>query len=157
MQTLRDAKLISEFKEIKEDYFKTKKVAAMLEALDKVLEVGLTHDYLFKELIESLRSPNLEVTYLSFLIKLASDAGYKPNLVPDGRKIRGFNLADATLIYEGDNRSVNLTGNDLINFLKLLRVPAKDQEPMEEESLERLAKFIKNYYEYHLNVQLKNI
>ena len=59
MQTLFKASLVDDFQLLKSDYFKAKQAAIMLEAIDKVHDDDLNHEYLFKELINSLSSKNL--------------------------------------------------------------------------------------------------
>lgn len=157
MQPLRDAKLIDEFKTIKEDFTKTKYAAIMLEAIDKVYDTEINHQAILQELLEALASPNLKEATLSFLIKFASEVGYRPNLLADGRKVVGFNLEHGSLVYEDSALKSDLNVRHLIILMKLLNLSIEKLEPIGGSDYEEVKNFIKKYYEYHLRVSLKNI
>lgn len=157
MQPLRDAKLVNDFQAIKQDYFKTKLVALMLEAIDRVRDEEMNHELVLHELIKSINSSNLEVATLSFLIKLASAAGYEPNFSADGRIVIGFNIANGSIVYENDPHIVDLNTRHTILLMKLLSLDVNDLEPIDSKDFESIKQFINKYYEYHLRVTLKNI
>lgn len=157
MQSLIDAKLIDDYQEIKKDFFKTKLVAAMLEAIDKVRDEEIDHELVLEELIKSINSNNLNASTLSFLIKLISEAGYTPNFEADGRVVRGFNLERGIIVYENDVISTDLNVAQTIILMKLLNLDVSDLEEIAKDHFESISQFIKKYYEYHLRVSLKNI
>jgi len=157
MQSLTDAKLLDDYQIIKKDFFKTKLVAAMLEAIDKVRDEEIDHELVLEELIKSINSNNLNAATLSFLIKLISQAGYAPNFEADGRVVRGFNLELGIIVYEKDVISIDLNVQETIILMKLLNLDVNDLEEIDQNYFESISQFIKKYYEYHLRVSLKNI
>ena len=157
MQSLTDAKLLDDYQIIKKDFFKTKLVAAMLEAIDKVRDEEIDHELVLEELIKSINSNNLNAATLSFLIKLISQAGYAPNFEADGRVVRGFNLELGIIVYEKDVISIDLNVQETIILMKLLNLDVNDLEAIDQNYFESISQFIKKYYEYHLRVSLKNI
>lgn len=157
MQSLTDAKLLDDYQKIKKDFFKTKLVAAMLEAIDKVRDEEIDHELVLEELIKSINSNNLNAATLSFLIKLISQAGYAPNFEADGSVVRGFNLELGIIVYEKDAISIDLNVQETIILMKLLNLDVNDLEEIDQNHFESISQFIKKYYEYHLLVSLKNI
>lgn len=157
MQSLTDAKLLDDYQKIKKDFFKTKLVAAMLEAIDKVRDEEIDHELVLEELIKSINSNNLNAATLSFLIKLISQAGYAPNFEADGSVVRGFNLELGIIVYEKDVISIDLNVQETIILMKLLNLDVNDLEEIDQNHFESISQFIKKYYEYHLRVSLKNI
>lgn len=157
MQSLTDAKLLDDYQKIKKDFFKTKLVAAMLEAIDKVRDEEIDHELVLEELIKSINSNNLNAATLSFLIKLISQAGYAPNFEADGSVVRGFNLELGIIVYEKDAISIDLNVQETIILMKLLNLDVNDLEEIDQNHFESISQFIKKYYEYHLRVSLKNI
>ena len=157
MQSLTDAKLLDDYQIIKKDFFKTKLVAAMLEAIDKVRDEEIDHELVLEELIKSINSNNLNAATLSFLIKLISQAGYAPNFEADGSVVRGFNLELGIIVYEKDVISIDLNVQETIILMKLLNLDVNDLEEIDQNHFESISQFIKKYYEYHLRVSLKNI
>lgn len=157
MQSLTDAKLLDDYQIIKKDFFKTKLVAAMLEAIDKVRDEEIDHELVLEELIKSINSNNLNAATLSFLIKLISQAGYAPNFEADGSVVRGFNLELGIIVYEKDVISIDLNVQETIILMKFLNLDVNDLEEIDQNHFESISQFIKKYYEYHLRVSLKNI
>lgn len=157
MQSLSEVKLLNSYGFIKLDYFLAKQAAVMLEAIDKVIDINMNHEAVLNELRLALDSNNLKEAALSFLIKLISEAGYKPNLVPDGRTVVGFNIETATLVYEGEKKLIDLPVRHLIILVKLLNLDSEKIDVMLTEDFKEMKKFIKKYYDYHLRVDLKNI
>lgn len=157
MQSLTDAKLLDDYQKIKKDFFKTKLVAAMLEAIDKVRDEEIDHELVLEELIKSINSNNLNAATLSFLIKLISQAGYAPNFEADGSVVRGFNLELGIIVYEKDAISIDLNVQETIILMKFLNLDVNDLEEIDQNHFESISQFIKKYYEYHLRVSLKNI
>ncbi len=157
MQSLTDAKLLDDYQKIKKDFFKTKLVAAMLEAIDKVRDEEIDHELVLEELIKSINSNNLNAATLSFLIKLISQAGYAPNFEADGSVVRGFNLELGIIVYEKDVISIDLNVQETIILMKFLNLDVNDLEEIDQNHFESISQFIKKYYEYHLRVSLKNI
>ncbi|MGI6781992.1 MAG: DNA repair protein RecO [Acholeplasmataceae bacterium] len=157
MQPLREVKLLNSYDFLKTDYFKAKQAAVMLEALDKVRDTNLNDEAILNELRIALLSDNLKESALSFLIKLISEAGYRPNLNPKNKDVIGFNIKTASLVYKGDLTEIDLMPRQLIILVKLLNLDIEKNEELDKEDYEILRRFIKRYYEYHLNINLKNI
>lgn len=157
MQPLREVKLLNSYDFLKNDFFKAKYAAVMLEALDKVRDVNLNHEVVLNELRIALLQDHLKEASLSFLIKLISEAGFKPNLTPSGNDVIGFNIKTSSLIYKGDLHPLDLELRQTIILVKLLNLNIEKIEEISNSDYEILRKFIKKYYDYHINVNLKNI
>lgn len=157
MQPLREVKLLNSYDFLKNDFFKAKYAAVMLEALDKVRDVNLNHEAVLNELRIALLQDHLKEASLSFLIKLISEAGFKPNLTPSGNDVIGFNIKTSSLIYKGDLHPLDLELRQTIILVKLLNLNIEKIGEISNSDYEILRKFIKKYYDYHINVNLKNI
>ena len=154
MYTLKSAKLIHDFAHIKNDFEDTKKCASMLEIIDKAIKADENHELIFTMLTRGLSSKNLEYSQLSFALKVLDIIGYGINLEADGRKIKGLSLSEARLIYLNEDLSYDLSLEQTIHLLKLQKMPFEDLESLNLET-KSIHTFIKKYYEYHLNIQLK--
>ena len=157
MQPLREVKLLNSYDFLKTDFFKAKYAAVMLEALDKVRDQNLNHEAVLNELRIALLSDNLKESSLSFLIKLISEAGFRPNLTSKEKDVIGFNLKNSQLVYKGEPITLDLELRETIILVKLLNLDTEKVEAMSPKDDATLRKFIKKYYDYHINVNLKNI
>lgn len=155
--TLADAKIINDFSKIKEDFTLTKQVAMMLEIIDQLVVDNYSHDEIYKDLIEALHSPYLNISSLSFALKMLKPLGYPLDLNADGRKVQGINIEKGGLVYQNETDIIDLEVKEAIVLLKLNFIPFMELEDYEAESLAKIKEFILKYYQYHLQTTLKNL
>lgn len=155
--TLSEAKIINDYAQIKEDYKLTKNAALMLEIIDQLMVDNYDHQEIYKDLISALQAKHLEITSLSFALKILKPLGYPLDLNADGRKVLGVNIEKGGLIYQGDLDIIDLDVKEAIVLLKLNFIPYQDLEVYELETIAKIKDFILKYYQYHLQSTLKNL
>lgn len=151
---LKQAKLINDYQKIKEDFYHTKHAALMLEIVDQAVDEHLPHETIFNELSLALDAKNLKKTSLSFAIKMLKYLGYELNLTGNGNKVIGLNIETGSLVYEGEKIKIDLETRDVIELLKLAKMPYSD---LSEGDIKKQQAFVKEYYQYHLQLTLKNL
>lgn len=157
MQTLKAVSLIDSYEEIKKDYHKIKYVSVMLEVIDRFTGYENNFDRIYQMLDKALKSVNLREVSLAYLAKMLYELGYGFNLTKDDLKeIKGINLISSSLVFKSDNEpaTLNLYYTNLL--LKLLYETFDKIELLNEQDYDKLLKFIKDYYSYHIQ-PLKNI
>ena len=153
--TLKEARLINDYKEIKSDFFKTKAASLILEILDKTTLGSDNHAAIYQLAISSLNFSNLKISSYSFALKILYYLGYGIDLKGDGRKIKGVNLELGRIIYEEENYPVFLNYYETIELLKITYSKIENLETFSNEFIAKLKVFINKYYQYHLNVNIK--
>lgn len=151
MQTLKKAKLINSYEEIKKDYKSFKTVSKMLNVIDKLIYNVDYQDKIFNLILNLLNYDNLQLAYISFLVKLTYSLGYR--LTFKEEKIKGFNLKLGRAVGVNENSHVDLDLT-LTLYLKLIYY-SKEEPEIEDEYMFKIKKFIKRYYLYHLDYKLK--
>ncbi|MFH1692934.1 MAG: DNA repair protein RecO [Bacillota bacterium] len=155
--TLSEGKIINDFTRIKEDFNDTKHAALMLEIIDQLIVDNYHHFEIFQDLISALQTKHLDVSALSFAIKILKPLGYPLDLNADGRKVIGVNIGKGGLVYQNENDIIDLDVKEAIVLLKLNFVPYGDLEPYELETQTKIKEFVLKYYQYHLQTTLKNL
>lgn len=156
-QKLINGKLVKEYSNIKEDFSKTKAISLSLEIIDKTITEEENHANIYFELENVLDSANITEGALSFALKILKHIGFGLYLSPDGRKIKGVSANSGGLIYENENVPIDLDAKDAITLLKLYVMPYNELEQLTENSINKIKTFIRNYYRYHLQTELKNL
>lgn len=154
---LQEGKIINDFHDVKQDFYRTKSAALMLEIIDRLVVDNQNHLLIYHELECALESKNLELSSLSFALKMIQEFGYGLHLSPDGRKVKGVSISKGKLIYQDDNDPIDLETKDAITLLKLLLMPYQDLQLETQMSLTKIKEFIIKYYDYHLQTTLKNL
>ncbi|MBN2300522.1 MAG: DNA repair protein RecO [Acholeplasmataceae bacterium] len=155
--TLAEAKIINDFSEIKKDYALTKQAALMLEIIDQLVVDNYSHQEIYHDLVQALQSPYLNISALSFALKMLKPLGYPLDLNADGRKVQGVNIEKGGLIYQKDTDIVDLEVKEAIVLLKLNLIPFEALEAYESDSIAKIKDFILKYYQFHLQTTLKNL
>lgn len=154
---LQEAKLINDYNLVKTDFSQTKSAALMLEIIDHLVVDNANHQVIYHELDLALNEHYLEVTSLSFAIKMLQELGYGLNLSPDGRKVKGVSIKRGALIYQNESDSVDLETKDAIILLKLSIMPYQALDELKEVPLDKIKMFVSKYYDFHLQTTLKNL
>ena len=90
MQTLKNAKLINSYENLKNDYKDFKIISKVLSVIDKLIVNIEYEDKIFKLILNLLLYYNKWIAYLSLLVKLTYALGYRLTFRNDD--IQGFNL-----------------------------------------------------------------
>jgi DNA repair protein RecO (recombination protein O) len=136
--TLQDAKLLNEFSHIKNDYYKTKHAAVMLEIIDMLMLDHIDDGFVFQELIDGLKENDVRVSSLSFALKMLKPLGYDLNMTATGQKIKGVSIEKGGLVYENDSYSIDLNTKDAIFLLKLYVLPYNEHGIYEIDILKNI-------------------
>ncbi|MGB0174881.1 MAG: DNA repair protein RecO, partial [Acholeplasmataceae bacterium] len=97
MFTLKDATCINDFKDIKASIPDLKAAAFVLEMFDRLILDQEPHGALYQSLIKFLNHKSYEHNALRIAFHFLYDLGYDISLEPDGRRIKGFNIAQGRL------------------------------------------------------------
>ncbi len=157
MYTLKEPKLLDEFKVIKEDYHQTQAAALMLEIIDKFVVEDADHNMLYHSLIKALSASDVLVSSLAFALKMLQPLGVGLTLKPDGRVVRGVSIENGGLVYEGEDGFIDLDVKAATPLLKLYYLPYNEHGIYEIDTLAEIKSFIQKYYQYHLQTTLKNL
>jgi DNA repair protein RecO (recombination protein O) len=155
--TLSESKIINDFSMIKKDYHQTQSAALILEIIDHLIVDEYQHHLIYDEMIDALYAPSISLSSLSFSLKILKPLGYEIDMHADGRKIKGLNIENGCLIYEGEQEIIDLDVKDSISLLKLMFQPYLNLEPIDLDTLTKIKSFILKYYQYHLQSTLKNL
>lgn len=153
MQTLKKGKLVNDYEDIKKDYNNFKIASKILNIIDKLLVNVSHHDRLFKLIINLLDYKDLELAYLSLLVKLTYSLGYR--LTFNNEDILGFNLHLGRTITNSKEAPTDLDLT-LTLYLKILYY-GKEESEVDKSIIHQLLKFIKEYYLYHLDYNIDNL
>jgi len=153
MQTLKKGKLLNSYENLKNDYKSFKIISKIFIIIDKIL-INVDHqDKIFNLIIELLEYENLELAYLSLLVKLTYSLGYR--LTFQDFNIKGFNLKLGRTVSLDENIELDL---DLTLTLYLKIIYYTKQEPkIEDKYIYSLFEFIKEYYKYHIDYKIKDL
>jgi DNA repair protein RecO (recombination protein O) len=154
---LSEPKLLNEFKDLKNDYHKTKHAALILEIIDQLIIDHINYKDVFNDMIIALNEKDIRVSSLSFALKILKPLGYGLDLNADGRQIKGVGIEKGGLVYKNESFAIDLDTKDAIFLLKLYYLPYNEHGIYEIDILDKIELFIKKYYQYHLNVTLKHL
>ena len=157
MAVLAEVKLMDDYHVIKTDFNQTKHAALILEIIDQCVTDQLSHPAIYHEMSLALAGPNLELSALSFALKMLKPLGYAMAMDPDGRPIKGVQVEKGGLVYKGENIPVDLDIKTAVDLLKLSVVPYPDLPTLNTQFLDKIKTFVLKYYQYHLQTTLKNI
>ncbi len=155
--TLSESKIVNDFSAIKNDFHQTKSAALILEIIDHLIVENYSHQLIFNEMMLALNSKNIHEASISFALKILKPLGYPLDLSGDGRKIKGINIEKGGLVYQGELDLLDLDVKDAIILLKLSLMPYTELELLEKEVLYKIKEFILKYYQFHLQITLKNL
>lgn len=155
--TLQEGKILDDYVHIKSDFETMKMASIPFEIIDHIVIDREDHEKIYDEVKEVLASNSIELSSLSFSLKILKRLGYGLNLKPDGRKIKGINIESGGLIYEDETEIIDLDTKEALEVLKLYLKPYKELEQIDEHTFKRMKQFIYKYYQYHLQTTLKNL
>ncbi|TNF08908.1 MAG: DNA repair protein RecO, partial [Bacillota bacterium] len=145
--TLSEAKIINDFKDVKEDYIKTQCAALILEIIDHFMDDAHHHMQIFNEMMLALQANDVQLSSISFALKMLKPLGYEINLDLDGRKVKGISIESGSIIYDGEAGMVDLDIKTSTYLLKLMYMPYQDLKDVPDEYLTKIKEFILKYYQ----------
>lgn len=153
IQNLKRGKLINSYEDLKKDYKSIKIVSKILYAIDHLL-IDVSHqDKIFKLILKLLAYENLELAYLSLLVKITYSLGYR--LTFNDSNIKGFSLQFGKTVKNDEDIFCDL---DLTSTLYLKLIYFSKEEPIiDNKYIYLLFDFIKKYYLHHLDYKIKEI
>lgn len=156
MFTLKDATLIDAFDVIKKDLNLMKEAAFILELIDKCLIEQENDALIFTSLIHALTKGALLENILRFSLHLITILGYDMPLEADGRKIKGFSIPQARMIYQEEDTYCEIQVEDLVWLLKLKHTKYDIILDIPNLTYQRLKHYIKSFILYHMNITTTN-
>jgi DNA repair protein RecO (recombination protein O) len=155
MFSLKKAKLISSFDEIKKDFEKTKFAAFVLELCSKLILGNETHSKIYDALINFFYSRDIRINALRFCIYLIKYLGYGIQINPDGSPVKGFNISLGRIIYAKETEDTDLNIVEVTKLLQLKKTTYDKIVDISETEIQVIKDFLVKYISYHINVQIK--
>lgn len=153
--TLSKAKLINDFNNIKTNFNLAKTASLVLELIDKVMIDEIYCKKVYELIIATLNSKYLEISVLSFALKMLYYLGYGMNLLTEEKMVIGVSIDKGGLVYKGENFRLDLNVEEAITLLKLTHLKIGDKLDIDESHLNEIKRFIYYYYENKMDVRLK--
>ncbi|MDD2575589.1 MAG: DNA repair protein RecO [Acholeplasmataceae bacterium] len=153
MQTLKQATLIDDYQSLKKDYLKVQNASVILNSIQFLLTDDLPHERLFNLIIQLLSFNDLNFAALTYIIKLTYGLGYELSFKKENAV--GFNLATGQTVSKNEALKPDLNVNETIHLMKLYYLT--EEIEIEQEIKNILIKFIKAYYEYHMDYEIKGL
>ncbi len=153
MYVLMEGKIIDSFESIKKDYQSLELASIMFDLVNHFVSENDNHETIFELLKDGLFHFSRE-SVLSFGFKLLKYLGYQMSLKPDGRKVKGFNLKTASLVYVGEKSELDLSLELTTILLKLSYLSYDKIEKIEDYNFIKLKSFMYDFYEYHTDTQI---
>jgi DNA repair protein RecO (recombination protein O) len=148
--------IINDFQHIKNNYESMREVALLLELITQCIDEDAQHHTIFNDLIVILNSPHLSELSLRFILRLLHMIGYDLNVTGDGREVIGFHIPSASLLYLGDNKTTNISMEDLIVLLQLKYTNYDTILTISDIQRQSIKSFLIDYIEYHVQIKIKN-
>ncbi|VEU81002.1 DNA repair protein RecO [Haploplasma axanthum] len=155
--TLKNGKIINDFKDIKNDYQRTKDASLTTEIIGRVLVDDFYNEKVYEMLIEALEHENIKISSLSFALKVLYYLGYGMDLKGNGNKIKGFNIKRGSVVYIDENIELDLNYEETIELLKLTYTKISNLEDIKGNTIDIIKKFTYNYYLDKLDIRLKTL
>jgi DNA repair protein RecO (recombination protein O) len=156
MFSLKSAQLVDSFDHIKKDIAVFKEVSYVLELIDKAVSENDPHEQIYTHLIHALTQGNVLENGIRFSLHMLHYVGYDIPLDADGRKIKGLNIHQGTLVYDGDVLPIDLDVSSLIWLLKLKHTTYDTILHIPLTELIVLKQSLKAFMNYHLHINILN-
>ncbi|MDY0278629.1 MAG: DNA repair protein RecO [Acholeplasma sp.] len=152
--TLKNAKLIDAYEEIKQDLKKMRFAGLVLEIISKIY-IDENSEKVYDLAISALKFNIIAVSSLNFAIKVLYYLGYGPSLIGDGNKVKGFNISKGSIVYETEDLTLDLNYQETIILLKLAYQKIDELEDIENKDVEVIKDFIYKYYLDKIDLRIK--
>lgn len=153
MQTLKQAALIDDYYTLKKDYLKVQNASVILNSIPFLLTDDLPHERLFNLIIQLLSFKDLNFAALTYMIKLTYALGYELSFKKENAI--GFNLSTGQTVIKDESLKPDLNVNETVHLMKLYYLTQEIE--IDQEIKNTLIKFIKAYYEYHMDYDIKGL
>lgn len=156
LNKLINAKIINSYDDIKKDYYLTKRAGALLELINDCVYEDEKHHKIFEQLMIALDNINSNTSYIIFSLRLLMILGYHFDFKREKGIPRGYSISQNKVVFNKDEY-VDLNFEDTKLMLDLILLENdKTLEPTNEQII-NLNSFVKNYYNFHLQINLKLI
>lgn len=156
MYGLKHATLVDDFSSIKANYELITVISSLLYVIDKAVTSDMPHQKLYDEVIKVLKHEKSYNATLSLLLKLLKPLGFEPTFFIEGKKAFGFDLKLGSIVTDPQNNyDVNL--EDLMMVMTFYFKKYDDLPNLQPEEEKRLRQIIKQYYQHHLLLDLKEL
>ncbi len=145
IQTLKESQIEDYFSEIKSDYRKVMHASLILKAIELFTD-DLPHERLFNLIIWLLSFKDLELAAITLYIKLTYALGYELSF---DKEYEGFDLTLGRTV--NHVKSLNKEETTVLKTLYYL----KEEILLDEVLKKTLKQFIKKYYIYHIDYEIK--
>lgn len=153
---LRNAKLINDYSLIKSKYILTKQASVLLEVISKIYLDDEYHEKIYTLLIDSLNHNDIELSSISFLLKLTYYLGYGLDLKGNGNMIKGFSILKGGVVYKEEDYLLDLNYEDTFKLLKITYSKINVLESIDEIDKKKFINLIYNYYLSKIDLKLES-
>jgi DNA repair protein RecO (recombination protein O) len=149
-------KILNDFQNIKVSFDTMTSIAWMLEIIDKCVNSDDPHPLIYQALLEMFQYNDVTQQVCRFIIQLLKYIGYDIPLKADGRHVTGFNIAQASLTYQGDTVLSDISMDILILLVQLKHTNYDTILKISSLQIQEIKNFLIAYIEYHVHVKIKN-
>lgn len=143
--------LLNDFSNIKKSYKNIKKASLILELIEKTITDNDKHFVIFGEILKALQF--LETGYLSFALRLLNFLGYRIDFKNNFYNIKGISINPGRIINNQDQKRIDLNVDQTQELFDL----CSSYQTQKIKDKNSILNFIYNYYDYHLDIKLKNL
>lgn len=152
MFALSKAKSLDDFSELKKNYLWLSKQSIILEIIDHLVTSDIEHEKIYDLLIESLKQP---LGYLIFSLKLLFAFGYRLNFV--GEDPTGFSVKNAAVTTKSSGEYADYDLETTVHIATLYFYKSGDSLNIESNQIKHIEHFIKTFYRYHMEYDIKGL
>lgn len=149
--------IINDYKMIKSDFNQTKYASVILELVNKLYLDEEHYDTIYNLMVESLNYNDLELSSLSFAIKLTYYLGYGLDLKGNGNKIKGLSMLKGGVVYEGEDYLIDTNLEETLDLLKLTYFKTSNLNELKNININKVKEFIYRYYLTVIEINLKSL
>jgi len=157
ISNLKNGEIINDFEAIKKNYQNFKFALIIIEIINKIEGNLDNNEKIYNLLLSTLHFDDIKSSALSFAAKMTYFLGFGMNLKGNGKKIRGFNINQAQLIYEDQSDNIDLNFKETYALLKLTYTKINDLEKIDKNMIDVLRKFIYDYYLKKINLKISSL
>ena len=152
MFALSKAKSLDDFSELKKNYLWLAKQSIILEIIDHLVTSDIEHEKIYDLLIELLKEP---LGYLIFALKLLFAFGYRLNFVGDDPT--GFSIKNAAVTTKSSGEYADYDLETTVAIASLYFYKSGDSLDMDSNQIKHIEHFIKTFYRYHMEYDIKGL
>ena len=153
MLTLKHAKVVDDFRLIKQDYQQTKKAALLLEIIDQMVTDEMPHQKVYTLIVDLLKK-NIDLAFVVVPIKMLFLLGYALDFV--GENPIGFSVTFGGVSTKSNQQPADFNLEETVLLSQLYFYDAKSDLTLSEADVNIAKRFIIDFYKYHLDYTFKS-